>query len=77
MLTKKQANKIVAELREQKLHDDEEILEHLKSSDITKSKDVLKIIDAMLQNEPYFNFFIGNNFVNLSLIHISEPTRPY
>ncbi len=72
MLTKKRANEIVAELREQKLHDDEEILEHLKSSNITESKDMLKIIDAMLQHEPYYNFFIGNNFVNYA-----EPNKKF
>ena len=67
MFTKKEAIQIVSELREHKLYDDEEILEYLKSYDITESKDMLKIINAMLQKEPYFNFFIGNNFANYAV----------
>ncbi len=33
---------------------------------------MLKIIDVMLKNEPYYNFFIGNNFVNYA-----EPTTKF
>jgi len=72
LLTKKRASQIVAELRERKLYNDEEILDYLKSVNITESKDMLKIIDAMLKNEPYYNFFIGNNFVNYA-----EPTEKF
>ena len=64
MISKKQASQIVGELKEQRKYNDEEILEYLKAHKITESKDMLKIIDAMLQHEPYFNFFIGNNFTN-------------
>jgi len=72
LLNKKRANEIVGELRERKLHDDAEILEYLKSCGIIESKDMLKIINTMLQNEPYYNFFIGNNFVNYA-----EPTKNF
>ena len=63
LLDKKRANEIIGELRERN-YMTAQILEYLKSLNITESKDMLKIIDTMLQNEPYYNFFIGNNFVN-------------
>ena len=72
LLNKKRANEIIGKLRERKLYNNTEILEYLKSLNITKSKDMLKIIDAMLQNEPYYNFFIGNNFVNYA-----EPSKKF
>ena len=63
---------MVSELKERKLYDDKEIQKYLKLNNITESKDIFKIIDAMLQHDPYFNFFIGNNFVNYA-----EPTEKF
>lgn len=64
LLAKKTVEQIVAELKEQRKFDDEEVLKHLKSSGITTSSEMLDVINAMLEHEPYFNFFIGKNFVN-------------
>ncbi len=62
MLTKKEAKRIVAELWERKLLDEKEVSDYLKSVGISDSKDMLIIIDAMLDNKQYPEFFVSENF---------------
>ena len=64
MLTLRQARQIVIKMETCRLYDNKEILEYLQTSGITESKDMLKIIDAMLRSEPYFAPFIIENFAN-------------
>ena len=64
MLTLRQAIQIVMKIEACRLYDSKEILEYLQTSGITESKDMLKIIDAMLRSEPYFAPFIIENFAN-------------
>ena len=64
MLTLGQARQIVIKIETCRLYDSKEILEYLQTSGITESKDMLKIIDAMLRSELYFAPFIIENFAN-------------
>ena len=62
MLTKKEANQIVADLWERKILDNNEVLDYLKSVGILDSRDMLVIMDAMLDNKQYSEFIVKENF---------------
>ncbi|MCE2506930.1 MAG: hypothetical protein J4F36_10815 [Nitrosopumilaceae archaeon] len=62
MFTKTRAKKIVQELSEQRLITDKHVLEFLEKSGVTTSREMIAVLDAMLDLEAYPDFFVSQNF---------------